>query len=105
MVEAIWTGEYPCLCVGEWKLYIDNVDCTHLIPVELRKVPMNTAGMYSSWHFENWTEVFESYEDGLEYEEWIHANEWVYSLPANPVDVYNSFQANDWRHGSCGGCI
>lgn len=105
MVIAKWTGSYPCLCSGEWKLYIDDVDYSHLIPVDLRHGEMGTYGIYQSWHFENWSEVFESYTDGLDCEDWIAANGWVHSLPAYPTDVYYAFQAQDWRHGECGGCI
>lgn len=42
--RAEWTGGYPCLCWGEWKLYKDNKDISHLIPEELRYCPMNTYG-------------------------------------------------------------
>ena len=32
MVVAKWTGCFPCLCSGEWKLYIDGQDVSFLIP-------------------------------------------------------------------------
>lgn len=105
MVEAKWTGTYPCLCFGEWQLFINGEDFSLLIPKELRRSEMGTYGTYQSWHFENWSEVFEDYEDGLECEEWIAANPWVQRLPASPVDIYYAFQTHDWRHDSCGGCI
>lgn len=31
-VEAVWTGEWPSLCCGEWKLYIDGEDKSNMIP-------------------------------------------------------------------------
>lgn len=31
-------------------------------------------GTYSEWHFEDWMEVFEDYEDGLCFDEWIKSN-------------------------------
>ena len=105
MVVAKWTGSYPCLCSGRWELTIDGVNFTDVIPPELRTKPMNTFGEYQSWHFENWIEVFESYVDGLPFECWIKENEWVNNLPCNPFEVYLAFNENDWRHGSCGGCI
>lgn len=105
MIEAIWTGGYPNLCCGTWMLYINGNDFSLLIPEEKRSSPMDTFGVYQSWHFEDWEEVFEDYEDGLECEEWIAANPWVQKLPASPIDIFYAFQAQDWRHGSCGGCI
>lgn len=105
MVIAKWTGCFPTLCYGEWKLTVDGVDYSHLIPEDKRHSPMETYGVYQSWHFENWSEVFESYEDGLGFEDWLDENLWVYDLPAYPEEVYEAFQVNDWRHNSCGGCI
>ena len=52
MVEAYWSGKYPCLCFGEWRLKVNNKDVTDKIPVSLRKREMNTYGTYQSWHFE-----------------------------------------------------
>lgn len=105
MVNAIWTGKWPCLCSGEWRLEIDGVDYTHLIPENLQESPMNTFGTYQSWHFEDWLEVFDSYEDGLMFAEWYEANPWIDAIPASPIEVYYAFAEHDWRHGSCGGCI
>lgn len=76
-----------------------------MIPKELRTSHMNTAGTYQRWHFVDWFEVFEDYEDGLEYEEWLAENPWANDLPAPSLDIYMAFQAEDWRYGSCGGCI
>ena len=47
-IEVAWTGRYPCLCSGEWKIKIDGQDMSHLIPEEMRCSPMNTYGLYSS---------------------------------------------------------
>ena len=105
MVIAKWSGSYPNLCRGEWTLIIGGVDYSHMIPEDLRTGHMNTAGIYQEWHFEDWREVFEDYEDGLEYEDWLAENPWVRDLPASSLDIYMAFQAEDWRHNSCGGCI
>lgn len=105
MVEAIWTGRFPNLCSGMWILKIDDVDYSDHIPEEKRYGEMGTYGTYSSWHFEDWMEVFEDYEDGLEYEDWVAENPWVLSLPADALSIYLAFAAEDWRHGQCGGCI
>lgn len=53
MVEAYWSGKYPCLCFGEWRLKVNNKDVTDKIPISLRKREMNTYGTYQRWHFEN----------------------------------------------------
>lgn len=76
--EAEWTGSYPNLCSGVWKLYVDGKDKSDLIPEDLRNYPMDTAGMYQTWHFEDWQEVFEDCEDGLECDDWIKENDsWI----------------------------
>ena len=105
IVRAEWTGQYPCLCSGEWKLFIGDQDYSHMIPEDKRRSHMNTAGVYSDWHFENWTEVFEDYEDGLEFEEWLVENPWVRDLPAPDLDIFVAFSCEDFRPGQCGGCI
>lgn len=105
MVVAEWTGTYPNKCSGVWKLFVNGEDFSLLIPEDKRHDEMGTYGTYQSWHFENWSEVFDSYEDGLQCEDWIAANPWVQKLPASPIDVFYAIQAQDWRHGECGGCI
>ena len=118
-VTAEWSGKYPCLCSGRWTIYIDKME---LVLPELKYgSEMNTCGTYSRWHFDdNYSEVFENYEDGLDYDEWIKENKWLnycvqclaefYSLDYCYSDtllrnIYEEINNNDWRHGSCGGCI
>ena len=105
MVIAKWSGEYPCRCSGEWSLFIGGINYSHMIPENLRTSHMNTAGTYQEWHFVDWIEQFEDYEDGLEFEEWVAENPWVHDLPASLFDIYLAFQAEDFRPGECGGCI
>lgn len=114
-----WTGSYPNLCHGKWVVYkngveIDMHDCpfcefSEIDGYEYRyDSPAYTCGTYSSWHFEDWIEVFEDYEDGLdcdswcaEYADWLRTiapeNEWSY--------IFEEFCRSDYRPGSCGGCI
>lgn len=66
---------------------------------------MNTFGTFRSWHFENWIEVFEEYEDGFFFEKWYAINPWIDAIPATPLEIYAAFSEQDWRRGSCGGCI
>lgn len=105
-IKVEWTGSYPCLCSGVWILKIDGKDYSDLIPFITN--PANTYGTYEEWHFEDWLEVFEDYEDGLKEYEWIEENKtWLDKLPEDTDyhEVFKAFQEQDWRHGSCGGCI
>lgn len=107
--EAEWTGSFPTLCSGVWKLCVDGKDKSNLIPNDLREYPMYTAGMYEIWHFEDWQEVFENYNDGLECDDWIKENDsWINKVADcydEKVALFKAFQAQDFRICSCGGCI
>lgn len=105
-IKATWSGKYPNLCNGKWTLIINDQDFSYLLN---GKGEMNTFGEYDSWHFENWDEVWETYEDGLNLYEWIEENkEWL-TIISDDRDVheaiYNEISSEDWRHNSCGGCI
>lgn len=120
--KAEWTGGYPSLCVGEWKLYrrheeyLDNGtidiwydDISNLIPENLKYEPMDTLGVYSSWYFDSdYIEQFEDYTDGMNFKEWCKDNEsWIHLICKSEYykDLYEAFQQEDWRYESCGGCI
>ena len=106
-ITAKWTGRYPNLCFGEWIITVgdEKVD----LPDEVRTSPMNTRGTYESWAFDKgWNEVWRSYEDGLDFEPWLQQNSWVSRLNLSHKeerDLYEAISEEDWRHGSCGGCI
>lgn len=106
-VEAVWTGKWPCLCYGEWILTIDGREIN--LPESVKDSPMNTEGKYRRWHFENWIEVWETYTSGLPFDEWATENQpWLSEITTDRElqrEIYLAFQAHDWRHGSCGGCI
>lgn len=109
-VEAKWSGEYPCLCFGEWTLKVNGKDVSSKIPKNLRKYSMNTIGTYQRWDFNNAElEMFEDYDDGLECEEWILENkEWLDNISTDistQRDIFLAINAEDFRSGSCGGCI
>jgi hypothetical protein len=110
-VKVNWTGRYPVLCHGEWQLWIDGVDYSDKIPKTLRKnTHMNTWGVYEQWSFDkNFLEIWETYEEGLEVDEWIEANaSWLVEITTEEElmkSIYYAFQKQDWRHGQCGGCI
>ena len=104
---ATWTGKYPCLCMGEWKLYVDGKDYSEAIPKDYRTESMGTYGVYKEWRFrDDWDVECSSYTDGLGKDDWNRENKvWLDSIPADPGDIYDAFQASDFRVGSCGGCI
>ena len=107
-IKVEWTGVYPCLCFGEWKLIIDGKDMSSILPFQGEDA--NTHGTYSSWQFdENWSEEWDSYESGLNCSEWLSANaDWIAKLDLNEDEaqlLFEKFQENDWRRGECGGCI
>lgn len=120
--KAEWTGSYPSLCVGEWKLYrkYEEIledgskyegydDISNLIPEDVKHEPMDTYGSYNSWHFdENYCEQFENYTNGLDFEDWCIENEdWIHLIcePKDYKALYDAFNEHDWRYESCGGCI
>lgn len=110
MVIANWSGAYPCLCFGEWTLSVDGKDVSNKIPNDLRKSSMNTYGTYSSWHFnDDYLEEFEDYDEGLDCWEWIDENdEWLNEITTDysvKEQIFAAIQAEDFRSGSCGGCI
>ena len=77
-----------------------------MIPDECRYSHIGTEGTYQSWHFDdNYMEVFEDYIDGYGYEQWVNHNLWALDLPVDTLSLYLAFQAEDFRPGSCGGCI
>ena len=110
MIVAEWTGKFPNLCSGQWKLYIDGKDMSSKIPEHLKKSEMKTYRVYRRWSFaKNWDEKWTTYVDGLQKDEWIKENkEWLdtisteYSIQSQIFDAINRL---DWRHTSCGGCI
>lgn len=109
-VKAEWSGAYPCLCCGEWSLFINGKNFTKYIPSEKRNNPMDTFNTYQTWYFdEDYMEIFEDYEDGLTCEEWIEENkDWLNKITTNSDElktIYEAFKEQDFRTGSCGGCI
>lgn len=115
--EAKWTGGYPNLCSGSWHLYengkeidLHEVGCPFVAgPDDYCDSYAGTYNYYSSWHFEDWLEVFEQYEDGLEAPDWVEDNEdWLTNISENEDDwylIYDAFNAEDWRPNSCMGCV
>lgn len=107
-IEVKWTGSYPCLCHGEWIIIINGIDYSDCIPTDKRESDMNTYGEYEEWQFVDGIEEFSSYINGLRFDEWIKENDWVNKITLNKDEqrnIFEAIQAEDWRPGSCGGCI
>jgi hypothetical protein len=113
-ITAEWSGSYPNLCSGHWSILVDGEKLP--IPEDREREPMNTAGVYQAWHFdEHWSEVFEDYQDGMYESEWIEENKgWIDAGLAQInkrfgykeyCDLYEAIRKEDFRRGSCGGCI
>lgn len=105
---ASWSGSYPCLCFGEWTLYHNGKKIDVEIPFQ--NEPANTYNEYAQWHFgEDYIENEKYYEDGLDEEEWIKENiEYLKQVTDDNKQyeyIYDAFQENDWRYGSCMGCV
>lgn len=121
-IEVNWTGSYPTLCSGSWEIKINGVLLKEKNPNKFSynrflSQNMGTEGTYSSWHFEDWLEVFEDYYEAGDYK-----NDWYQSsqgkqmlellsdngvnLSKNDLEIlYQKISDEDWRSSSCGGCI
>jgi len=111
--KAEWSGGYPNLCHGEWTITCDGKKLT--IPKDRVNEDMGTYITYQTWHFEDWQEVFEPTDGGLYFDEWVMENHsWIdlafdeletEKTEENYKKLYDAIQSEDFRHGSCGGCI
>ena len=110
-VIAEWTGKYPNKCSGEWIIFVNGKRIAGL-----GNDCMQTFGTYLTWHFENWSEVWEEYEDGMSVDQWIinppnNIKMQLRLAGFDPKDenllsqIYHEVNKLDWRHNSCGGCI
>ena len=115
MLEVEWTGAWPCLCYGEWKIKYDDKELD--VPEDLKCDPMYTYGCYADTHFINGYEDIETdmYFDGLEEDEWIKVNKgWIKKMFKEAgieytrdlfSELYRKINEQDFRPGSCGGCL
>lgn len=114
-IEVNWSGGYPTLCYGKWTIVIDGIKLTGL-----EQEHFSTYGVYDTWHFEDWNDVWETYTDGYRFNSWYKnllahdTNGLKSSLVRHGFDInnedfiedlYEAIQEKDWRHSSCGGCI
>ena len=105
---ARWTAQGHTLCLGHWEICFDQ----QLLELPSAKAEnhMDTRGIFS-WLFPD----DEEYIEGLEIHEWIEEQaNWLvplferYDIPFDEQHVewfYEAVNQNDWRCGSCGGCL
>jgi len=110
-ITVEYTGEFPNLCFGDWIIRIGEERI--ILPSNEH---FNTKGTYSTWHFdEDYSEVFEDYEDGEAFEAWVtdipNGLQGALELQGFKVtesllrELYVKIQPVDFRTSSCGGCI
>ena len=109
-IDVEWTGSYPNLCRGRWNIEINGKKLSGLGTDH-----MNTYGNFGAWHFEDWSEVWEYYNDGLSFEEWkcnlpnnleISIKLAGFKITDELLEtLYRAISTADWRSLSCGGCI
>ncbi|PJG83313.1 hypothetical protein [Caviibacterium pharyngocola] len=106
--NARWTSRGNTLCLGHWEIFYQD---QHLIlPENKREKDMGTKGIYNFIDPDD-----ELYLEGLDKEDWIVANiDWlsdVFIAADVPLEeayfrhFYQAVNREDWRCGSCGGCI
>lgn len=105
---ALWTQQGHQLCTGRWCIEYNGLPLN--LPLQRREIDMNTWGIYSFIYEDDL-----DFAEGLKQDDWIIANvEWLLELFEQhniPMDkdhmqyFYQVVSAEDWRCGSCGGCI
>ncbi|TDQ57037.1 hypothetical protein EDC45_1707 [Mesocricetibacter intestinalis] len=105
---ARWSSRGNTLCLGHWQISYQGVELE--LPEEKREHDMGTRGIYNFIDPED-----ELYLEGLDEDDWILANiDWLAEVfIAAGIDIeeqnmrlfYRAVNKEDWRCGSCGGCI
>lgn len=106
--HARWTRKGNNLCLGRWEIRYQERLLE--LPADRRDNDMGTLGIYNFMDPDD-----PEFTDGLSEDDWLLANmEWLADLFAAsdiPIDeqhmrwLYQALNAQDWRCGSCGGCI
>lgn len=114
MFEASWSGRFPNHCSGRWSLYWDGEEIE--LPPDRVSEPMDTEGSYQEWDYGSDGDIeYSTYWNGVPFEVWAPENEhWLeplfekHGIPYtvnNLLELYEAFQAHDFRRMSCGGCF
>jgi len=128
-IKITWTGGAPCLCSGEWIFEFDGT--TINLEEAKRKgfddealeeafeMPLDTEGEFSFWYWPEGDDMIPEWEtrkEGMPFFEWYHSPKksllekifeafGVSLSPAEWARFYELAKEEDWRHGTCGGCI
>ena len=106
--NASWSSKGNTLCLGHWD--ITYLGLPVVLPIERRDKDMGTNNIYNFMDPED-----ELYREGLMEDDWIVENIDLLSdvfiehnIPLEEETMRAFYQAvnkEDWRCGSCGGCI
>lgn len=87
-----------------WELCVNGECKSHMIPEQLKNLPMNTKNAYiysTKFNYKTGKEEIESREDGLDCKDWIKANKtWLDNIAADhktQAEIYEAFRAADFR--------
>jgi hypothetical protein len=105
---ARWTAKGSGLCLAHWELFYLGQQLE--IDLERKQNDMGTYAIYSFIFPDD-----DIYAEGLPEDAWIIENkDWLtslfttYNIPSDETHLrlfYQAVNRNDWRCGSCGGCI
>lgn len=106
--QAEWTRKQQVMCLGHWIISYEGKALT--LPKDRADKDMGTKGIYNYIDSED-----ELYLEGLDEDDWIVENiDWlsdVFIAENIPLEeemfryFYQAVNKEDWRCGSCGGCI
>ena len=106
--KVSWSAKGNTLCLGHWE--ISYLDLPVVLPRARRDQDMGTENIYNYLDPD-----YELYREGLNEDDWIVENiEWLsdmfieHNIPLEEEIIRAFYQAvnkEDWRCGSCGGCI
>ena len=105
---ANWSAKGHTLCLGHWTITYKGLPVT--LPNAKKENHMDTYGIFS-WLFPD----DEDYAEGLIFADWLDENaDWMlatfeqHTIPFDEEHLnwfYDAVNKEDWRCGSCGGCI
>lgn len=98
---ATWTGRYPMLYLGEWKIKKNGKSIDQFFPTDLRTIPAFTYGEYPVWEESPYAAVQQFATDGYHMPEWIQKNRYWMQLMCDTdedyASIYLAFHENDFR--------
>jgi len=106
--HASWSEKGNMLCNGHWQISFQGLP--FVLPSTRERETMGTWGIYSFIYDDD-----PDFAEGEKEEAWVVNNaEWLVPLfieqdiPADPQHLswfYQAVNKDDWRCGSCGGCL